>query len=181
MERFTFNDEYLARLRRRDPAAWQHFDDFFRPRVRAKFRAKFPWDMVEDLTGATMLAAIESISRGEPRDAARLAGYVFSICHNKTLEAWRLLNKENLIDFDFDRLTGKGRTPLQEWINNEEVKKIRRVLTRLSSRDHDILICVLYDGQNRDDVCKKYGVERDHLKMILFHARQRFQREWGRD
>jgi RNA polymerase sigma factor (sigma-70 family) len=181
VERFEFNDDYLARLRGRDLATWQHFDEFFRQRIRAKFRAKFSWELADDLAGATMLAVIESIDRGEPREAACLAGYVFSICHHKMLEAWRKFSKESPADFDFESLGAKEKTPLQECLGKEEAKKIQRVLGHLSKRDHDVLVSIYYHGQDRDQVCQRYGVERDHLKMILFHARKRFQKEWERD
>lgn len=181
VERFEFDNDYVVRLRGRDAATWQHFESFFRPKIRAKFRAKLPWAMAEDLASATMLAAIESIDRGEPRDGTRLAGYVLAICHNKVFEALRTIGKENHVDFDFDSLQGNEKTPLQESIRKEDSRKIQRVLAKLSKKDRDVLVCIHYYGQDRDEVCNKYGVKRDHLKLILFHARQRFQREWGRD
>lgn len=181
LERFEFNDDYVRCLRSRDSSIWEHFDEFFRPRIRAKFRAKFAWEIADDLTGATMLAVIESVDRGEPKDGACLAGYVFKICHNKMLEAWRTIGKEKLVDCDFESLVGNGKSPLQEWTGKEEAKKIQRVLGKLSKKDRDVLVGIHYYGQDRDEVCRKHGVKRDHLKMILFHARQRFQREWERD
>jgi RNA polymerase sigma factor (sigma-70 family) len=179
-ERFEFTEEYVLRLRSRDPATWQHFDRFFRPRICAKLRAKLPWNVAEELSGEIMLAVIESIDRGEPRDASCLAGYVFSICHNKMLEAWRKIGKENIVDFDFETLRETAKTPLQQCLGDEEARKIQKVLSKLSRKDREILVSIYYHGQDRQDVCEKYRVTREHLKMILFHARQRFQKEWER-
>jgi RNA polymerase sigma factor (sigma-70 family) len=97
------------------------------------------------------------------------------------LAAWRTLGKENTVDVDFESLGGKDKTPLEKCTSKEEANKIQRVLSKLSKKDRDVLVCIHYYGQDRDEVCQKYGVERDHLKMILFHARKRFQKEWGRD
>ena len=66
--RFEFTEAYVARLRNRDSATWQHFQNFFRPRIAAKIRAKFPWDLAEELSSEIILAVIESIDRGEPRE-----------------------------------------------------------------------------------------------------------------
>jgi RNA polymerase sigma factor (sigma-70 family) len=179
--RFEFTEAYVARLRNRDSATWQHFQNFFRPRIAAKIRAKFPWDLAEELSSEIILAVIESIDRGEPRDPSCLAGYVFSICHNKMLEAWRKIGKENVVEFDFESLRENARNPLQQSIGLEETRKIQKVLGKLKKKDRDVLVAIHYYGQDRDEVCKQYGITRDHLKMILFHARQRFQREWERD
>jgi len=39
---------------------------------------------------------------------------------------------------------------------------------------------VHYYGLDRDEACQKYGVTREQLKLILFHARRKFQKEWDR-
>ena len=181
MDRFEFSDDYVARLRSNDSATWEHFDGYFRPRIRSKFRAQFPWEMVDDLSGDTMVAVIEKIGQGEPRNPACLAAYVFQICHNKSLEALRRLTGDRqFTEVDWNLLPGSGKTPQQDVLDKELAQKVDKACKKLASRDRDALTGVFYDGRDRDEVCKEYGVSREQLKMILFRARQKFKREWGR-
>jgi RNA polymerase sigma factor (sigma-70 family) len=181
VDRFEFSDDYVARLRRNDSETWEHFDGYFRPRIRSKFRAQFPWEMVDDLSGDTMVAVIEKIGQGEPRNPACLAAYVFQICHNKSLEALRRLTGDrHFTEVDWNLFPGSGKTPQQDVLDKELAQKVEKACKKLASRDRDALTGVFYDGRDRDEVCKEYGVSREQLKMILFRARQKFKREWGR-
>jgi RNA polymerase sigma-70 factor, ECF subfamily len=182
VDRFQFSDDYVTRLRGNDAETWEHFDGYFRPRIRAKFRAQFPWEKVDDLSGDTMLAVIEKIRQGEPRDAACLAAYVFQICHNKALEAFRKLTGERgATEVDWNLFAGNGKTPQQKLLDKEQAQKVDKVFKKLASRDRQTLAGVFYEGRDRDEVCREYGITRDQFRMILFHARKRFQREWERD
>jgi RNA polymerase sigma factor (sigma-70 family) len=181
VDRFEFSDDYVARLRRNDAETWKHFDGYFRPRIRTKFRAQFAWEMVDDLSGETMLAVIEKIRKGEPQNSACLAAYVFQICHNKGLEALRrLTNERQSTEVDWNVFPGNGKTPQQAALDSELGQKVAKTFSKLPSRDRRALAGVFYDGRDRDEVCKECGVTRDQLKMILFRARERFRREWER-
>jgi RNA polymerase sigma-70 factor, ECF subfamily len=182
VDRFQFSDDYVARLRSNDAATWEHFDGYFRPKIRMKFRAQFPSEMVDDLAGDAFVVVIEKIRQGAPRNAGCLAAYVFQICHHKAQEAYRKLTGERrLTDMDWNLFPGNGKTPQQDVLDKEEAGKIGTVLKKLSERDRHMLVGAFYNGRDRDELCREYGIRRDQLKMILFHARQRFQKEWKRD
>jgi RNA polymerase sigma factor (sigma-70 family) len=137
--------------------------------------------MVDDLSGDTIVAVMEKIAQGEPRNAAALAAYVFQICHNKGLEALRRLTAQRqATEVDWNLLPGSGKTPQQNVLDSELGQKVEKAFKKLPSRDRCALAGVFYDGRKRDDVCKECGVTRDQLKMILFRARQKFRREWER-
>lgn len=179
VQRFDFNDEYLSRLRNDDPESWRHFYAYFRPKVQAKLRAQFLWDLADELTSDTMAAAFEKIKQGEPKDPGCLAKYVLQICHNKSLESIRKLKGDRTVqDIDWEQFQGTGKNPQQQWISTRQNEQIDRVMGKLSKRDRDVLLAIYYDGKDRNEVCSDYEITRDQLKMILFHARQRFLREW---
>jgi RNA polymerase sigma factor (sigma-70 family) len=182
VDRFEFSDEYVARLRSHDSETWEHFDAYFRPRIRTKFRAQFPWEMVDDLSGETMVAVLEKIGQGEPRNSACLAAYVLQICHNKGLEALRkLAGDKQSAEVDWNLFPGRGKTPQQAVLDHELGEQVAKAFNKLPSRDRGALASVFYDGRDRDEVCKECGLTRDQLKMILFRARQKFKREWERE
>ncbi len=181
MDRFGFSEEYVARLRGDDAETWAHFERYFRPKIRTKFGAQFPWEMVDDLSGETMVAIIEKIRKGEPQNPAALAAYVFQICHNKSLETLRRLTVERqFTEVDWNVFPGSGKTPQQKTLDKEMSERVAKTFEQLPARDRQALAGVFYEGRDRDEVCKECGVTRDQLKMILFRARDRFRREWER-
>ena len=182
VDRFEFSEDYLARLRKDDDETWEHFYKFFRWRIRTKFRAQFRWEIAEDLTSETIAAAVDKIRQGEPEHGASLRGYVLSICRNKALEMIRkLTNEKALSDVDCDSLAANSKTPQQECLSKQDSEKVKRTLQGLSERDRTVLLRAFYFGQDRDEICRQMGITRKKLKMILFHARHRFQRQWNRD
>ena len=181
VEFFNFDEDYVTRLRNEHAATWDHFDGYFRPRIRSKLGSQIPWEMVDDVAGDVMLSFIENLKRGEPENPACLAGYVLQICQYKVLETLRKLsNQKTFADVDWELFPGGGRTPQQEYFEGEQTKEIQRILRKLKPRDQNVLLEIFYFKVDRDEVCQKYGVSREQLKLILCRARQRFQKNWRR-
>jgi DNA-directed RNA polymerase specialized sigma24 family protein len=121
---------------------------------------------------------VEKIKQGEPKDCTRLAPYVLSICQHKALEFLRRNSREKFSEVDWNLLPGNGKTPDQLWASEDQSARVRAVLESLSPKDRRILLEVFHEQVDRDLLCKKYDTSRDQLKMILFRARQRFQKKW---
>jgi RNA polymerase sigma factor (sigma-70 family) len=182
VDRFEFSDDYVARLRSNDAPTWEHFYSYFRPRIRAKFRAQFRWEKVDDLTSDTIASAIEKIREGEPRSGASLASYVLSVCRHKALETFRVLEKEKMLtDLDCDLFPADGKTALQACINNQNSEQIDKVMAELKPLDRSLLLDLFFHGIDRDTVRKKYGITEDGLRLKLLRARRKFQGKWRRD
>jgi RNA polymerase sigma-70 factor (ECF subfamily) len=176
-----FNEEYASRLRGDDPVTWEHFYSHFRPRIRAKLRAQLPWHMVDDMMGEVLVAVVENIKLGKLENPNRLAGYVLNTCQYKVLEAIRrLANERTSAGVDCDVFPMNARSPQQRLLADEESKEIQHVLGELKKRDQDILLAVFFYKMNRDEICQKYSVTREQLKIVLCRARQRFQKKWKR-
>ena len=77
---YTFDAEYLARLRARDPGTLAHFYDFFKLPVRNKIRHRCRWEDADDLVQDVFVAALKRIDAGEPEDPAKLPVYILGIC-----------------------------------------------------------------------------------------------------
>jgi DNA-directed RNA polymerase specialized sigma24 family protein len=182
VDRFEFNDDYVARLRSNDSETWEHFYGYFRPKIRAKFRSQFRWEKVDDLTSETIAAAIEKIRQGDPRDGACLAGYVLAICRIKSLETIRKLeNERKLADLDCDLFASTEKSPLQAYISGTNSQQIDKVMAELKPLDRNLLLDIFFYGIQREAVRQKYGVTDDGLRLKLLRARQKFQRKWRRD
>lgn len=173
----TFDSGYLDRLRGGDEQTARHFSEYFRRMLRIKLWARFGSGLPEDLLNDVMAAAFEKIKDGEPRNPANLPAYVRGICSNLAKKSDPLAQ---VAEVDFETLTDRARTAEEELISRENAHSIRSVLTSLRPRDRRILIDLFYHDVARDAVCRKYKVTRKQLRLIIFRARGRFQKRWGR-
>jgi RNA polymerase sigma factor (sigma-70 family) len=173
-----FDGDYLARLRKGDNDTAHHFNGYFRRLVHSKISGMFDQDREEDLIDKVMTAALERILRGEPRDATRLVAYVYGICSNLTKTAMRPGLKREL-DLAPDCLCDGGQSAEERLLAKEKAKAVRNVLDTLNRNDRAVLIDICCHEIPRDEVCRTYNVTREHLRLILFRARRKFQREWG--
>jgi RNA polymerase sigma factor (sigma-70 family) len=170
-----FDEDYLARLRSGDEETAKHFNTYFRRLLGIKVWAKFGRADQEEMIDEVMAAAIEKILLGQPRDPANLAAYVRAIGANLAGKP-RLVNCG--IDFNFERISDPSLTAEERILNEERAKTVRTVLQTLKPRDRHILVDLFYNELEREEVCRKYAVTREQLRLVLFRARGRFQEKW---
>jgi RNA polymerase sigma factor (sigma-70 family) len=172
----VFDQDYLTRLRRGDEETAKHFDTYFRRVLRIKLWAKFGRAVQDDLMDDIMTAALEKILNGEPRDPACLAAYIRGICANLIKRPDP--NTQYGTDVNFDQISDQALSAEEVLICQERARTVHSVLTSLKTRDRLILVDLFFNELDRDDVCRKYDVSRDQLRLILFRARGRFQKKW---
>jgi RNA polymerase sigma factor (sigma-70 family) len=174
-----FDDDYLARLRSGDYQTAKHFNAYFRKLLRIKLCGAFRAEQIDDLIDEVMFVAITNILRGQLRDPACLPSYVRGVCanlRNKTIKAKLKGGQE---DINLDHISAREETTEARLLRKENEKDVQAVLRELSDRDRNVLTDLFYKELTRDEVCAKYApLNRIQLRMILFHARQRFQRRW---
>jgi RNA polymerase sigma-70 factor (ECF subfamily) len=57
-------------------------------------------------------------------------------------------------------------------------EKVREILLDLPARDRALLKAVFLDERDREEVCGKFGVDRDYLRVLLHRAKQEFKTEY---
>jgi hypothetical protein len=55
-------------------------------------------------------------------------------------------------------------------------EQIQRSLMRLTERERQILTAILFHGADRDEVCREFGMSRDHLRVLLHRAFTKIRR-----
>jgi RNA polymerase sigma factor (sigma-70 family) len=174
-----FDDDYLARLRGGDYETGKHFNAYFRRLLRLKLCGAFGSSEVNELIDEVMFVAITNIMRGQLRDSACLCSYVRSVCGNLTNKAIKTKLRDGREDVDLDRIAAREQTVEQRLLRRENEKDVQAVLSGMSKRDRNVLVDLFYEGFTRDEVCARHApLTRAQLRMILFHARQRFQKRW---
>jgi hypothetical protein len=56
--------------------------------------------------------------------------------------------------------------------------KVGEILNDMPARDRALLKAVFLDEEDRDEVCRKFGVDREYLRVLLFRAKQDFKTEY---
>jgi RNA polymerase sigma-70 factor, ECF subfamily len=181
LELFAFDEAYVGRLREGDPSTESHFAEYFSKLIQIKLRARFlATEVVDDLSQETFARVIRSLrSEGGIRQADRLGPFVNSVCNNVLLEYYRSGLKNVPLDENHLELPDKVLNLESLAILQETQQAVRNLLLQLPDRDQAILRAVFLDELSKDEVCKRFGVGRDYLRVLLHRAKEKFRAAMG--
>jgi DNA-directed RNA polymerase specialized sigma24 family protein len=162
----------LGRIRSAEPGAVEELDRLFARGVRLYLGRFLKPDQVEEGTRMVLAAVLDSVRRGEPRDAARFPGIV-----------WVLARRQ------VDARTSDRKAPLSAWpkpsfaLEPEDVRDklaaMMETLAGFSPRQRDALRRFYLDGETTDQVCRELGFAADELQALRARARELFQARTG--
>lgn len=172
-----FDERYIDGLRDRDPEVEAHFVTYFQRPIRAKARQQL-WmpDLSEDACQETLLRVLHYFREGQRLDnPAHLPGFVLSFCHKIIQEMNRLKYRYQYLPDDWD-LPGLEPDPYAVMRKKEIQQLVWKVLKKLRQRDQELLRAVLQD-EDREEMCRQFGVTPDYLRVLLNRARAAFRKE----
>lgn len=180
MELFEFDEAYLQRLREGDPSTESHFVGYFSQLLQLKLRSRrLPPDIVDELRQETFARVIRSVrSDGAIRDPKRLGSFVNSVCNNVLLEYYRQGTKDVPLEAHHSEIQAKIISVEKLVIVEETRATVRKVLVQLPDRDQSILRALL-DEQPKDEICRRFGVTRDYLRVMIHRAKEKFRSHIG--
>lgn len=180
----SFDAAYLEALHRGDPQTEHQFFQYFTPLIRARLRKhlRSPELVQEGIqeTFARVLTAVRK--RDGVRDPERFGGFVHAVARNVALEMVRLNQRfVTLEDGDSTvplELAKQDSSPFRSPHDMAEAaearERVRKVLAELTPFDRQLLIEVFLNEEERGRVCRRLGISRAHLRILLFRARRRF-------
>ena len=177
LEFFAFDEAYVGRLREGDPSTESHFVAYFSQLIQIKLRARYlSPEVIEDLKQETFIRVIRSLrSDGGIRQGDRLGPFVNSVCNHVLLEHYRSGSKNVPLESDHLELPDKVLNLETLAISGETQRMVRSVLSQLPRRDQAILRSVFLEEMDKDDVCQRFGVGRDYLRVLLYRAKEKFR------
>jgi RNA polymerase sigma-70 factor, ECF subfamily len=180
MDFFTFDDDYVRRLREGDRWTVEHFYSYFQELLLIKLRGRLPSkeaiDDVRQEVFARFIRALQSPSGGL-RDGRKLGPYVNTICNNVLLEQYRQGKRtEPLVDGHLNITTSED--VITDLISSQEQERVRRVINELPKKDAEILRAIFLEDQPKDEVCRRFGVDRAYLRVLLHRAKEKFRGAW---
>jgi RNA polymerase sigma-70 factor (ECF subfamily) len=176
-----FDASYVEKLCAGDKGTQDHFAAYFTSLLQIKLRSRLRSPQaIEDVCQETFARVFATLRRdGGLRQPERLGAFVNSTCNNILFEQYRAMGRnDSLDDENSPEPVDKGRTALEIVASRQEADKVREILRDLPQRDRDLLKAVFLDEHDRDEVCAKFGVDREYLRVLLHRAKQGFKTEY---
>jgi RNA polymerase sigma-70 factor, ECF subfamily len=177
--RENFDREYIDRLRNRDPETEAHFTRYFGDRLRIKLRMRLrSSQLVDDLRQETFLRVLTAIRQnGSIQHPERLGAYVNAVCDNLLFELYRSQARcPQTLPEDVD--VPDGHAGANSTLVDEERKdQVRKVLQGLPAKDRSVLYMIFFEEADRAEVCRRFGIDREYLRVLLHRAKLRFRKE----
>lgn len=172
---FEFNAMYIASLKQGNPSTEEHFVNHFNPILLRKLRGKLrSMDQALDLRQETFLRVL-SILRSEEgvRQPERFEILVLGVCNNVLHETYR--QKKRLVQMqpEFD-LPTNAPSPGDCAITSEAGNYVQRLLSRMDPNARAILEAVCLEEQDRNEICLRFGITRNHLRLLIYRAKKMF-------
>lgn len=172
----NFDASYLTALRGGEPETEQHFFEYFTPLIRRKLRKYLhAADLVEEATQETFVRVLAAVRSSDGvRHPERFGAFVHAVCRNVALETWRAERRFVALEEVDESGPGPFRSPLALAEAGEARERVKRILEELSPCDRQLLEAVFLHEEERHLLCRRLGISRAHLRVLLHRARERF-------
>ena len=174
---YSFDEDYLRRLREGDFQTEQHFVAYFSQLLLIKIRSRIRLGhIVEDIRQETFVRVLKSVrTEGAIRNPAGLGAFVNSVCNNILQEFYRSTSHESGSEQDLPEVADQT-VDLDGMLASRQVREqVRRILSQLPARDRGLLRAIFLEEKEKDEVCRDFGVDRDYLRVLLHRAKQNFK------
>jgi RNA polymerase sigma-70 factor, ECF subfamily len=174
---FAFDKAYVERLRNGDPATEHHFFVYFEKLLNIKLRSRnISPDRIEDLKQETFIRVIAAVRKeGVVRQPERFGAFVNSICNNVLLEHYRSLGKNQQMQETNQEIPDEVLDLEGMMVSKQFSERVRKILSTLPARDRDLLRAVFLEERDKDALCRKMGVDRNYLRVLLHRAKDKFK------
>ena len=175
--RALFDREYVQRLTDGDPETERHFTEYFGDLLRIKLRARLrSSQLVEDIRQETFLRVLTALRvKHSLESPERLGAFVNSVCGNLLLEMYRRQGSHPSAPEDVAEPVDQGVSAESALITEERKQLVREVLGELPTKDRELLCMLYYDDVDRGEICRRFRVSQDHLRVLVHRAKARFK------
>jgi RNA polymerase sigma-70 factor (ECF subfamily) len=168
---FEFNATYVHALKQGDRSTEDHFVSYFSPILTRKLRKKLSsTDMVYDARQETFLRVM-TILRSEEgvRNPERFEVMVLGVCNNVVREIYRHKRRMMQIEPEFD-IPSPAPSQDARMTTSEIGDEVRKLLVELGPKARAILQAAFIEEQDRNEICLRFGITRNHLRLLLYRA-----------
>jgi RNA polymerase sigma-70 factor (ECF subfamily) len=176
--RRSFDAEYVRGLTEGDPETAQHFTNYFGELLRIKLRSLWrSAQMTEDICQETFLRVLTALRvKHSLESPERLGAFVNSVCNNLLLELYRAQSRTQSVGFDAFDPADHQVSAESALVTEERKQQVRRVLENLSEKDRELLRMVFYDDVDKAEICRRFHIDRQYLRVLVHRAKARFKK-----
>jgi RNA polymerase sigma-70 factor (ECF subfamily) len=173
---YSFDDDYVRRLREGDPWTVEHFLRYFSELMLIKLRSRLhSMEAIEDVRQDVFLRFFRNLRSPDGiRDGRKLGSYVNSVCNYVLLEGYRAQHDSEPLERG-EQTPDEAASVEEALITGEMKAHVHSVLGSLDSNDARLLRAVFLEETDKDEVCREYHVDRDYLRVLLYRARGKFR------
>lgn len=173
MDLFAFDDLYVRRLKEHDRETEDHFFKYLSSLLVAKlWRRLSDFHDIEDIIQETFKRALTRLD--DLSDSRKLGAFVLGISNHVLLEWYRKESRTEPLDEGHETIPGPSDLEA-ELLSRETTTQVRRALGDMNARDSDILRAIFLDEEDKDEICLRFGVDRDYLRVLLHRAKKKFK------
>jgi len=181
------SSELIVRVQRGESRALDALLARYRPILRRWAAGRLPRqarDLVdtEDMVQEVLIGAVRNLPTFEPRHAGAFAAYVRQALGNRIRnEARRVDSRPDRAELP-DDLPDLGRSPLDEAVGRDAVRRYESALQTLSPAEQEMVVARLEMGLGYEEIADAAGKSSaDAARMTVTRALLRLAREMGRE
>jgi RNA polymerase sigma-70 factor (ECF subfamily) len=167
----------LLKLRTGDPETEKHFVAHFSTVIRIAMRYRLrSWELIEDIRQETFLRVLNFLRSDRSLEhPERLGAYVHSVSVNVMLELLRASTRHPPLPEDSHHFPDSGAGSDNSVVTRERKEIIAQVLEDMAPKDRAILKALFLEEAAKDEVCSRFVVDRDYLRVLVHRAKARFR------
>ncbi len=174
--RFSFDADYIRRLREGDGATEEHFAKYFGDLIRIKAVARLrSVHVADDVRQETLLRVLRSLRQGLIEHPECLGAYVNTISNHVMQEMFRRDRRFGEFPQEAGEIPSRQASAELGLLQDERTNLVKRALNELSAKDRALLQRIFLDEDNKDTVCEEFNVTREYLRVLLHRARSRLR------
>jgi RNA polymerase sigma-70 factor, ECF subfamily len=176
VDRYPFDAEYLRRLREGDADTVSHFVEYFTERLTIKLWRRLPPSAIDDAIQETFVRVFAKLRVPNGIVSPECFGkFVFRVCEIYLLEQYRAGAKLVELDDGCYDLPTPDPDGLRNLLTNERRAKALRTLELMKPFDAQILRALYFEEQSKDEICERFDITREYLRVVLHRAIVRFR------
>jgi RNA polymerase sigma-70 factor (ECF subfamily) len=180
VELYSFDDEYLRRLREGDRWTEEHFLSYFQQLLLIKLRGRVrSAQAIDDIRQEVFLRVFRALRSADGvRDGRKLGAFVNSVCNNVLFESFRANGRTEALADDYAEVADPASGVDEALVSGETRGRVRRVLDKLPAKDAGILRAIFLEERDKDEICRTFKVDRNYLRVVLHRAKEKFRSEY---
>ncbi len=172
----TFDADFLARLRQRDPATCNSFLFSLTPVLETKLRYEFrDRAAVEDVRNETFCRVFDLVDKERVRDPEHFGGFVRGVCSKVAQEYRRKTRMTEPMPEDFIEPAAR-QSSIDDMLADEELRSLlRSEITKLPAEEEKLISESYFQGRERQDMARDRGISVVGLNVRLCRALKRLR------